>query len=118
MDPDDLVQASDLAAFSRGERHAPHALLGAHPAEIGGQQGVIVRAYHPDAAGCGLVRDGVATESMLPLGDGVFAVFLRVPLDNPPAFVPNTGMPNVGLRLEEARDIAAFLSTLERARAW
>jgi len=76
MDPDDLVQASDLAAFSNGERHAPHAILGAHPAEVGGQRGVIVRAYHPDAAGCGLVRDGVATESMLPLGDGMFAVFL------------------------------------------
>jgi 1,4-alpha-glucan branching enzyme len=76
MDPDDLVQASDLAAFSSGARHAPHALLGSHPAEIGGQRGVVVRAYHPDAAGCGLVREGVATEPMLPLGDGVFGVFL------------------------------------------
>jgi cytochrome c553 len=38
-------------------------------------------------------------------------------LQNPPALVPNTGMPDVGLTLEEARDIAAFLATLEATRA-
>ena len=76
MDPDDLVQPTELAAFSRGERHSPHAILGAHPAEIGGQRGVVVRAYHPDAAGCGLVREGSPPEPMLPLGDGLFAVFV------------------------------------------
>jgi cytochrome c1 len=38
-------------------------------------------------------------------------------LQDPPALVPNTGMPNVGLTLEEARDIAAFLATLEATRA-
>jgi len=82
MDPDDLVQASALASFSRGERHSPHSLLGAHRAEIDGQRGVIVRAYHPDAAGCELLRDGATPESMLPLGDGIFAVF--VPNASPP----------------------------------
>jgi len=82
MDPDDLVQRATLAAFSRGERHSPHSILGAHPAEIGGQRGVVVRAYHPDAAGCGLVREGAPVEPMLPLGDGLFAVF-----------VPGAGVP-------------------------
>ena len=58
MDPDDLVQASDLAAFSRGERHSPHGILGAHPAEIGGQHGIVVRAYHPEAARMARVVSG------------------------------------------------------------
>jgi cytochrome c2 len=34
-------------------------------------------------------------------------------LQNPPALVPETGMPDVRLRLDEARDIAAFLYVLE-----
>lgn len=35
-------------------------------------------------------------------------------LQNPPALIPGTGMPNVGLSLEDARSIAAHLYTLER----
>jgi cytochrome c553/cytochrome c2 len=34
-------------------------------------------------------------------------------LQNPPALVPATGMPNVGLSVKEARSIAAYLYTLE-----
>ena len=34
-------------------------------------------------------------------------------LQDPPALVPRTGMPNVGLDLAQARDIAAYLYTLE-----
>jgi cytochrome c553/cytochrome c2 len=34
-------------------------------------------------------------------------------LQNSPALVPNTGMPNLGLSLEEARRIAAYLYTIE-----
>jgi cytochrome c553 len=34
-------------------------------------------------------------------------------LQNPPALVPTTGMPNLGLSLEDARSIAAYLYTLE-----
>ena len=34
-------------------------------------------------------------------------------LQNPPALIPKTGMPDVGLSPQQARDIAAFLYTLE-----
>ncbi|HME94453.1 MAG TPA: c-type cytochrome [Methylomirabilota bacterium] len=61
---------------------------------------------------------GLARRSFIAGGLPNNASALVAFLQDPPAFVPNTGMPNVGLRLEEARDIAAFLSTLERARAW
>jgi 1,4-alpha-glucan branching enzyme len=76
MDPDDLVHAADLRAFADGRRHAPHSLLGAHPAELYGTRGTIVRAFHPDAAGCELLRPDVPPVGMLPLGEGVFGVFV------------------------------------------
>lgn len=34
-------------------------------------------------------------------------------LQNPPAMAPRTAMPNVGISSDEARDMAAFLYTLE-----
>ncbi len=34
-------------------------------------------------------------------------------LQDPPSLVPQTGMPNVLLSLQQARDIAAYLYTLE-----
>src|SRR3954468_2680 len=34
-------------------------------------------------------------------------------LENPPALVPRTGMPNVDLSAEDARDIAAFLYAMD-----
>ena len=49
----------------------------------------------------------------LPNNMGVLVAFLQ----DPPALAPRTGMPDVGLTLEEARHIAAFLYTLERAGA-
>jgi mono/diheme cytochrome c family protein len=45
----------------------------------------------------------------LPNKPGVMVAFLQ----NPPALAPQTGMPNVGLTTEQARDIAAYLYTLE-----
>ena len=38
-------------------------------------------------------------------------------LQNPPALVPGTGMPDARLSLDEARDIAAYLYTMEPSRA-
>jgi cytochrome c2 len=38
-------------------------------------------------------------------------------LQDPPALVPATGMPDVRLGLDDARDIAAYLYTLESRRA-
>jgi mono/diheme cytochrome c family protein len=45
----------------------------------------------------------------LPNKPGVMVAFLQ----DPPALAPQTGMPNVGLSIEQARDIAAYLYTLE-----
>jgi mono/diheme cytochrome c family protein len=45
----------------------------------------------------------------LPNKPGVLVAFLQ----DPPALAPQTGMPNVGLTIEHARDIAAYLYTLE-----
>jgi cytochrome c2 len=56
----------------------------------------------------GLGRRGFIA-GQLPNVPGVLVAFLA----NPPALVPNTGMPNVGLTSEEARHIAAYLYTLE-----
>lgn len=44
----------------------------------------------------------------LPNRPGVLGAFIL----NPPALVPETGMPNVGLTARDARDIAAYLNTL------
>jgi cytochrome c553 len=49
----------------------------------------------------------------LPNKPDVLVAFLQ----NPPALVPETGMPNVGLTAEEARHVAAFLHTLEPSAA-
>ena len=56
--------------------------------------------------------EGLARRSLiagqLPNNAGTLVAFL----ENPPALVPRTGMPDVGLTREEARHIAAFLATL------
>lgn len=49
----------------------------------------------------------------LPNKPGVMVAFLQ----NPPALVPATGMPNVGLTAEEAKHIAAYLYTLKQPNA-
>ncbi len=62
--------------------HSPHAVLGAHPMQVGEQSGVVVRSFHPDAVGCSLLF-GSETRPMLALGAGVFAVYIpaaKVPL--------------------------------------
>lgn len=60
----------------------------------------------------GLARRGFIA-GQLPNAPGVLIAFL----ENPPALVPDTGMPNVGLTPEEARHIAAYLFTLEPSDA-
>ncbi|MES1173271.1 MAG: 1,4-alpha-glucan branching protein GlgB [Myxococcales bacterium] len=62
------------------DSYDPHGLLGPHPAFVGEEPGVIVRAYDPTAVACALL-DGPAARPMLSLGDGLFAAFLpEVPL--------------------------------------
>jgi cytochrome c2 len=61
----------------------------------------------------GMARRG-SIAGQLPNRPGVLVAFLQ----NPPALVPETGMPDVGLTNEEARHIAAYLYTLEAPDAW
>jgi 1,4-alpha-glucan branching enzyme len=66
----------------RIEHSQPHAYLGAHPAEVGGVLGAIVRSYHPDANVAWVVVGG-EERLMTCLRDGLFATFIagaRVPL--------------------------------------
>jgi cytochrome c2 len=60
----------------------------------------------------GIARRGFIA-GQLPNKPGVMVAFLQ----NPPALVPATGMPEVGLSLEQAGDIAAYLYTLEQPDA-
>jgi cytochrome c2 len=56
----------------------------------------------------GMARRGFIA-GQLPNNANVLVAFLQ----EPSALVPNTGMPDVRLGLDEARDIAAYLYTLE-----
>jgi 1,4-alpha-glucan branching enzyme len=74
---------ADLDLLVRGEHHNPHHLLGAHAAQLAGRDGVVVRAFHPDAhrAVCRPASGG--SHEMQALGRGLFAVWLegaRLPL--------------------------------------
>jgi cytochrome c553 len=60
----------------------------------------------------GLSRRGFIA-GQLPNRPDVLVAFLQ----DPPALVPQTGMPNVGLTGEQARDIAAYLYSLETSSA-
>jgi cytochrome c2 len=59
----------------------------------------------------GISRRGFIA-GQLPNRSDVLVAFLR----NPPQLVPETGMPNVGLTLDEAQHIASYLYTLEASR--
>jgi 1,4-alpha-glucan branching enzyme len=82
-DPVLLGNVESLTRLLTDQSHEPHAVLGAHPAQHGGGEGVVVRSYHPDAVGCEVLLGG-ASWPMAALAEGVFAVFLaghRLPLD-------------------------------------
>jgi cytochrome c2 len=60
----------------------------------------------------GMARRGFIA-GQLPNKPGVMIAFLQ----NPPALLPQTGMPDVGLTSEDARHMAAYLYTLEQPDA-
>ena len=67
----------------KAELGTPHSYLGAHPATVGGLEGVVVRCFQPDAESAWLLRDGLEALAMVPLSQGVFAIFLaggRLPM--------------------------------------
>ncbi|HVJ17975.1 MAG TPA: 1,4-alpha-glucan branching protein GlgB [Polyangiaceae bacterium] len=71
-----IGDAEQLESLFKGDHANPHGLLGAHPGHMGGQDGAIVRAFHPDAVGCTLIREGEQQRPMTLLGSGAFAAFL------------------------------------------
>jgi 1,4-alpha-glucan branching enzyme len=74
----DLILTGDLERLSsllRDESYDPHGVLGAHPARRNDESGVVVRAFHPDAVQCHVLRNGGAQE-MAAIGGGVFSAFL------------------------------------------
>jgi 1,4-alpha-glucan branching enzyme len=48
---------AQLEALAKGEYHDPHGILGGHPYQLGKRQGVIIRAFHPDASRAALVGE-------------------------------------------------------------
>jgi len=71
-----LLGDPENARLIKAVEHAqPHAYLGAHPAEVGGVLGAIIRAYQPDAEMAWVIVAG-AERAMTSLGDGLFATFI------------------------------------------
>ncbi len=71
-----------LKSLLEFELAQPHAYLGAHPVELGGVKGVVVRAFHPDAQSASLLLAD-KSHPMAALGSGLFALFvagMRLPL--------------------------------------
>ncbi len=85
-DHDTLALKGDAKQFelvTKAEHMQPHSYLGAHMAMVGGLEGVVVRCFQSDAEAAFLLRDGLESSGMIPLGQGVFAVFLagaRLPM--------------------------------------
>ena len=66
----------DVVRLMTNQHTAPHAVLGAHPAVVDRLAGVVVRAFHPDAASAEcLLADG-ERYAMGAEGGGLFATFL------------------------------------------
>jgi len=67
----------DIKRIVRVEHSDPHSVLGAHPARIGDEEGVIIRAFHPDAVQTELIIDGDRIPMDKPGKDeGLFWCFL------------------------------------------
>jgi 1,4-alpha-glucan branching enzyme len=59
--PAPALDRRERARLLAGAHATPHDLLGAHPARVGGEGGVVVRAWHPDATGVDVLwSDGQA----------------------------------------------------------
>ncbi len=71
------VTEHEARALARGDHSEPHRVLGAHPASRRGRDGVVVRAFHPDATAVDLVLQSGETRPMERIAPGgLFGVFL------------------------------------------
>jgi 1,4-alpha-glucan branching enzyme len=70
-----LGDADAVDRLIRGEQHDPHSVLGAHQERLNGVDGIVIRAFHPDAKSIEVVLPD-RSEAMVAVGQGLFAVFL------------------------------------------
>jgi 1,4-alpha-glucan branching enzyme len=97
--------AADATRIARGEHHDPHSVLGVHAIE----DGVVIRAFHPDATGVS-VRAADGPYEMLATGDGLWAAF--VPGVSPGDFEYRLGFAFGDGNTWERHDPYRFLPTL------
>ena len=72
------IDAVEWSALRAVEHSQPHRVLGAHPIEHGGDRGVVIRAFHPDATGADCLLDNGRTIAMKSVEKGgLFATFLK-----------------------------------------
>ncbi len=78
------IESHEAQSLLDGEYASPHRILGAHPCRLGGIDGVVVRAYHPDAVSVECLQEEGLTFKLEPVAEGgLFAGFLpngRLPL--------------------------------------
>jgi 1,4-alpha-glucan branching enzyme len=67
------LDAAERRRLAAGEHDEPHRILGAHPVRAAGVDGVVVRAFHPDAERVEILGLG-EPRPLEREGDGVFAV--------------------------------------------
>ncbi len=77
-DPQCAIDPDDWARLLAIEHAEPHRVLGVHPATQNGVDGVVIRAFHPDAVGIDYVPDGGEAFALEPVAEGgLFATFLE-----------------------------------------
>jgi 1,4-alpha-glucan branching enzyme len=78
------IERAEWKRLRGGDHNEPHRLLGAHPAVHDGAEGVVVRAFHPDADGVECRLDNGVMVTLAPIAEGgLFAGFVagaRLPL--------------------------------------
>jgi 1,4-alpha-glucan branching enzyme len=70
------IVPEDIERIVLVEHSDPHSILGAHPAVLDGQSGVIIRAFHPDATAANLLRGSERLPMYASEAEGLFWCFL------------------------------------------
>lgn len=79
MDPKDLVAGiadRDIQRILGVEHSDPHSVLGAHALRLHGSDGIVIRAFHPDAVGAEAVLNGTRIPMLLCREGGLFCCWL------------------------------------------
>ncbi|MBN1653377.1 MAG: 1,4-alpha-glucan branching protein GlgB [Deltaproteobacteria bacterium] len=72
------ISKAEYEALVSGDHSQPHTVLGVHPVQVDGVQGVVVRAYHPDARSVDcLCADGRSLPLHPIVDGGLFQLFVK-----------------------------------------